>query len=414
MEFTLRRCDYILSGDRVLQGVNLVIQDGFIKSLGSEVEGDEVECRGMIVIPGLVNSHTHLGMLYLRGYLDDADLDLWLQRIWEVEREIPETLMNLSTEASIIESLMSGSTAVVDMYFNPLKAKEVAERYGIRIWAGYVFLDEVYDPFEVDKKTRSLIKEKSELFTPIVNVHSLYGAGEMSLKLAKQLNEELGLRVQIHLSETRREVYQVKSRTGKFPLEYLHSSVGLNRNWHLVHLGWVTSWEIEAIRREGATVTHCPTSNMKLATAGFFPFKEMMEAGVLVTLGTDGPASNNTLDVFREMKEAVLLQRNNYWDYSVGASHALRASTVNAYSSLGIGRGRIKEGETADLTVLRTQRLRPLNTSRVASALVFNATGADVEFTVVRGKLSFKRGKLESKIDGLYSEIEKELEKLRL
>jgi len=192
VEFTLRRCDYILSGDRVLQGVNLVIQDGFIKSLGSEVEGDEVECRGMIVIPGLVNSHTHLGMLYLRGYLDDADLDLWLQRIWEVEREIPETLMNLSTEASIIESLMSGSTAVVDMYFNPLKAKEVAERYGIRIWAGYVFLDEVYDPFEVDKKTRSLIKEKSELFTPIVNVHSLYGAGEMSLKLGRSSTRSWG------------------------------------------------------------------------------------------------------------------------------------------------------------------------------------------------------------------------------
>ncbi|MBP1357115.1 MAG: amidohydrolase family protein, partial [Sulfolobus sp.] len=149
--YTLKNCSYIVNYDNVMENSNIVIEQGKIKDIGNESEGDEIDCRSFIVLPGMVNAHTHTPMVVLRGYYDDAELDEWLNKMWEYEKNFNKNLMKLGSEISILEMLINGTTAFVDMYFNPEDIKELSEKYKIRGFAGYTFLDVLFDPFEIDK-----------------------------------------------------------------------------------------------------------------------------------------------------------------------------------------------------------------------------------------------------------------------
>ncbi|WP_338600333.1 amidohydrolase [Sulfolobus tengchongensis] len=386
-EYTLKNCKFVVNYDEVLENVNIVIQeDGYIKTIGRESEGDEIDCSNYVAIPGLVNAHTHTPMISLRGYYDDAELNEWLQKMWEYEKTFTLDAMNISSELAIIEMLSKGTTAFIDMYFNPDGVKSLAEKYGIRAYAGYTFLDDLFEPYEIDKKQRLL--KQSELFRPVVNVHSVYSASLRTLELAKQLAEEMNTWIHIHVSETRKEIYEIKKKYGKFPVELLNE-LNMAQNSQMVHLGWVASWELNYVRH----ATHCPTSNMKLATAGFFPFKELLTKGVNVTIGTDGPASNNSLDMFREMKNAVLLQRHSYWDVEIKAHHVFKASTEEGYKLIGIKGGRIEEGYVADIVLLEKDNLYPLKKDRILSNIAYNAVGEHVRKVIVNGKLVYDEEK---------------------
>ncbi|MBP1357517.1 MAG: amidohydrolase, partial [Sulfolobus sp.] len=355
---------------------------GKIKSVGKDIEGDEVDCSKYVVMPGLVNAHTHSAMISLRGYYDDAELQEWLDKMWEFEKSMGKEIMQVSSEIAVIEMLTSGTTAFVDMYFNPDQLKILSNEYKMRVQAGYTFLDNLFDPYKVDKLQRQL--KGDEYFNPIINVHSLYAVGDESLKLVKQLSNELTERVHIHISETRKEIYEIKKKTGLFPIEYLNS-IDMLKGTQLVHLGWVASWEIGLIKEKGAFVTNCPTSTMKLATAGFFPFKEILDSGITVTLGTDGPASNNTLDMFREMKNAVLLYRHSYWSTSVKAIDVLRSATYEGYKLLGIRGGRVEEEFVADLILLDANKLYPFSLDRLISHIVYTIDGNAVKGVIING-----------------------------
>ena len=405
--YTLVRCHQVVDYRGVRERVNVTIEDGTITRVGGEVEGDEVDCSDLVVMPGLVNSHTHASMLALRGYFDDGELEDWLKRMWEAEDKFTDELMYVSAELAVIEMLSSGTTAFVDMYFNPNQIKDLSEKYGIRASAGYTVLRGL-DPEEAVKKTRSL--GKSDLFTPVVNVHSIYAVGLDALTRVRDLLTG-GERIHIHVSETRAEIFSVKKRYGLFPVELLWRE-GLIPHIQAVHLGWVTSWEIELLKSSPG-VTHCPTSNMKLATGGSFPFKEMWEAGVNITLGTDGPASNNSLDMFREMRTAVLLQRHSYWNTWVKAQHVLRASTMNGYRLFKVNGGLIEPGHVADLVLLNRYDLVPALDNRTISHLVYHLTGNSVEKVIVRGRMVYRRGMFEERKRKLVEKLEEILAGLR-
>lgn len=383
--YTLRNCRYIVNPTgEIRKNENIVIQTGRIKSIGRELEGDEIDCSDYIAIPGLVNSHTHSPMTVLRGYYDDAELEDWLNKIWEFEKtKFTKELMKIGSELAILEMLGNGTTSFVDMYFNPDQVAELAEKYKIRAFAGYTFLDSLFDPYEIDKKQRRL--KKNEYFVPIINVHSIYAVSENTLKIAKQLAEELQTWIHIHVSETRKELYTIKKRNGLFPVEYLAKLGLVNQKLQMVHLGWVASWEIETIERNGSTVTYCPTSNMKLATGGSFPFKEMLKNGINITLGTDGAASNNSLDMFQEMKIGVLLQRQMYWNVETKAIDLFRSSTINGYRLLGIKGGLIKEGYVGDLVLIDSHFVYPLSQDKLFSHLVYYADGRYVSKVIING-----------------------------
>ncbi|AWR97074.1 amidohydrolase family protein [Acidianus sulfidivorans JP7] len=400
--YTLKNCRFVVDYQKIQENVNIVIDNGKIKDIGNDVEGDEVDCSNYIVTPGFVNAHTHSGMIFLRGYYDDAELMTWLDKMWESERKATKEILRLSSEIAVLEMLSSGTTAFVDMYFNPEDIKELTEKYGIIGAAGYTFLNNVFDPEEVSKNQQRL--RKTKFFYPIVNVHSLYTVDKKTLEIANELANEQNTWINIHLSETRKEIYEMKLKYGKFPIEYLNE---LNiKNYQGVHLGWIASWEIEYLKNARA-VTHCPTSNMKLATAGAFPFYEIDEKGINLTLGTDGPASNNSLDIIREMKNAVLLQRHSYWDTRIKALHVFKAATYNGYKLFGLNGGIIDKNEMSNLVLFDASELYPLKKDRILSNLVYFATSENVKKIILSNRIIDKQ-----EIKGNIKELAKKLNEL--
>ncbi|ADY00416.1 amidohydrolase [Vulcanisaeta moutnovskia 768-28] len=403
MGYLLKNCDFVLTwiNDelRILRDVDIAIDNGLIISVGKAIEGhlEEINCSNHVVIPGLVNAHTHTPMSLLRGFYDDAELMTWLNKMWIVENELTRDIVSLSSELSIIEMIMSGTTAFIDMYHYPDVVADIASRYGLRAALGPTFIDILKSPTLVENELRNFMSRygNSSLVRPIINVHSIYTVGKDTLLRIRDLSHELDLPIQIHVSETRDEVYEAKRKYGVFPVEYLNSLGLISSKSQLIHLGWVTSWELSIIAKANARVTHAPTSNMKLATAGHFPMRELMEMGVIVTLGTDGPASNNSLDMFREMKMAVLLQRHSYWDVSIKAMHAFRAATVNGYRLLGPRGGCLGNGCVADLVLLDlgSPRLQPIRDDNILSNIVYSADGSDVDIVIVNGRIIYDKSR---------------------
>ncbi|BDR91349.1 amidohydrolase [Vulcanisaeta souniana] len=401
MGYVLRNCDFVLTWIneelRILRKVDVAVENGLIVNVGNigSVGLEEINCSGHAVIPGIVNAHTHTPMSLLRGFFDDAELKLWLDRMWTVERELVPEVIALGSELSIIEMIISGTAAFIDMYHHPDVTADIALRYGLRAALGPTFIDTLRDPAQVENELRNFVSRYrgSRLVIPIINVHSAYTVSKDTLLRARDLSNELDLPIQIHASETRDEVYRVKRDYGVFPVEYLNSLGLVSSRSQLIHLGWVTNWELNIITRANARVTHAPTSNMKLATAGHFPMRELMDMGVLVTLGTDGPASNNSLDMFREMKMAVLLQRHSYWDVGIKAIHAFKAATLNGYRLLGINGGCINKGCIADLVLLdlSSPRLQPVRYDNILSNIVYSADGSDVSMSMVNGRIIYDR-----------------------
>jgi cytosine/adenosine deaminase-related metal-dependent hydrolase len=395
----LRDCRYVVTptedGDvKVLEGVSILINDdGVIRQVGDvDVNGAEVvKCDG-VAIPGLFNAHTHLAMTMFRGLVSDHELEDWLNIIWGMEKRLTSDVVLKGFELGLIESIMNGTSAVLDMYFNP-DVVDLVERYGIRVFEGPTFIDNLRDPKLTENELRNLVSRvrDSKLIKPILNLHSVYANSEDTLMRVRELKEELNLRLHTHVSETRREVYTVRGRYGLYPVEVLSKFGLLDSSAILVHLGWVTNWELELIVRAQATAVHCPSSNMKLATAGFFPIKELLK-GTNVALGTDGPGTGDSLDMFKEMRMAVLLQRNNYWDAkALTAKEALLMATVNGYRSVGLRGGLIAPGYLGDVTVLdiKDPRINPLNKLNVANNIVYSSNGGMVKYLVVNGKVVY-------------------------
>ncbi|GAB6944812.1 amidohydrolase [Vulcanisaeta sp. JCM 14467] len=403
MDYLLKNCDFVLTWindePKVLRNVDIAISDGLITGVGTITMGgfEKIDCSGHVVIPGLVNAHTHTPMSLLRGFYDDAELMTWLNKMWSVERELTRDVIALGSELSIIEMIMSGTTAFIDMYHYPDVTADVALKYGLRAALGSTFIDTLRKPSCVENELRNFVSTygKSQLVRPLINVHSIYAVSRDTLLRARDLSNELDLPIQVHVSETRDEVYESKRRYGMFPVEYLNSLGLVSSKSQLIHLGWVTNWELGIIARVNARVTHAPTSNMKLATAGHFPMRELMDMGVIVTLGTDGPASNNSLDMFREMKMAVLLQRHSYWDVSIKALHAFKAATINGYRLLGLNGGCVGSGCVADLVLLDlgSPRLQPIRGDNLLSNIVYSADGSDVDMVIVNGRIVYDKSR---------------------
>ncbi|MEM3357635.1 MAG: amidohydrolase family protein [Metallosphaera sp.] len=397
--YTLRKCSYAVDFDRVRRDVNIVIEDDKIKYVGNEVEGDELDCSEFIVIPGLVNAHTHSAMTVLRGLYDEGELREWLSVIWKEEEKLSKDLMRLGTELAITEMIMWGTTAFIDMYFNPDQVRDLSLAYGIRSMAGPVLMR--------DKSVDDVIKElkalgEHDLFKPIINVHSLYA---VDLAKIRELKESLNERpyIHMHLSETREELSEIKRKYGLFPIELIYRE-NLIKYTHGVHLGWVSSWELSYLKAS-LGVTHCPSSNMKLATGGSFPMREALINSINVTLGTDGAASNNSLSMFHEMKTAVLLQRHNYWSTEINASDVFMAATFNGYKMLGLKGGKIEPGYLADLVLIDKYQLYPWIENRILSHVVYNPPRS-VDIVIVAGKIIYKKnGKLDDKFKKLINSL---------
>jgi 5-methylthioadenosine/S-adenosylhomocysteine deaminase len=346
------------------------------------------------VLPGLINTHTHIPMTLFRGYGDDMVLGDWLaKRIWLVEAKLDKKAVEIGTELGLLEMISSGTTSYLDMYFFEEAIAKVTERVGMRGFLGFSLIDfdtPEYEAGELISQCEQFIRrwKNNPLISPIIAPHSTYTCKPETLQNALEIATRHHVPLHTHCSETRDEVYGMEKKYGVRPVEQLKKYGLLQKGTILAHCGWITKNEIFDMKNAGVSVSHCPVSNMKIATGGFAPVPELLDAHIPVGLGTDGAASNNTLDMFETMKFCALVHKNHRWDPTVlPAQTVVDLATLGGATTLGVQHtlGSLEEGKTADLIMidLKKPHLTPLHDP--ISHLVYAVRGPDVCTTIVNG-----------------------------
>lgn len=395
----------------VIEDGAVAIENGVIVAVGqkSTIKNGYKACNiiradGKIVMPGLVNTHTHAAMVLLRGYADDLPLLVWLnEHIWPAEAKVVnKENVRIATRLAIAEMIRSGTTTFNDMYFFEDEVAEVAKEAGIRVIIGEGLLDaptpNSKNPDVGLAYTEELIKKYKgdRLITVAVAPHAPYTCSGELLKKAQSLSKKYDVPLHIHLAETQYEVKSITERYKMRPVEYLDSLGLLTDKTIAAHCIQVTDEEVEllAVRKTG--VAHNPESNMKLAE-GVAPVLKMLNSKVNVGLGTDGAASNNDLNMFEEIKTAALLHKVNTWIPTVlDARTALRMATILGANALGLqGKiGSLEEGKEADIIIVDVDKPHLVPIYNVYSLLVYAADGADVSTVMVAGKVLLRENKL--------------------
>lgn len=365
------------------------IDDGVIAGIGDIGGEADIDASGMIAIPGLVNAHTHVAMTQLRGYGEGLPLQRWLEeRIWPAEATQSREDVRISAELAFCEMIRSGTTAFAEMCIHDTEPIfEAALEAGLRGIISKGALD-MGDP---SKDALSPVKPTlgygRGMIRPSVAAHSPYTCSESLLVGSKKLADSEKLIYQIHVSETRKEVFDVLERTGKYPFEYLDSIGLMDPSSIFVHGSWLTKREISIAGKNGISLAACPVSGLKLATGGIAQIKELDVAGANVCLGTDSAASNNSLDMFQTMKLASLLQKHHYWKAdAISEQKIFDFATLNGARALGTGAGSIEVGKPADIVLLeKGPNLCPGND--LMADLVYSAGPQNVRDVIIGGRI---------------------------
>ncbi len=359
-----------------------------------------------LLMPGLVNAHTHLAMVLFRGYADDLPLDRWLEEaIWPAERELTAEEVYWGSLLGLAELIRSGTTAIADMYFFMDEVARAVEQSGLRALLAYGMIAPDPDPRERLERELERGLELAERWhgkadgriRVALGPHAPYTCTDELWQRAVELARERELMIHTHLAETAREVEDFRARRGLTPVEHLErlgvfeAGVGVLAA-HGVHLS--ESDICILAKYNNVAIVHNPTSNMKLGS-GIAPVKELLEAGVELALGTDGAASNNNLDLLEEVRLAALLQKVRGDPTALPAAEALWLGTLGGARALGLEEvGIIREGMKADLIVLDLDQPHLIPEYDLVSNLVYAASSRDVETVIVDGQVVMEDRKI--------------------
>ena len=355
-----------------------------------------MDASDMIVMPGLINTHTHVAMALLRGISDDVPLMEWLeQHIWPIEAKMGYQEVYDGARLGILEMLMGGTTTFVDMYPYEEAVAEAAESAGIRALVSPCPMDFRMDHFENDWKQVQKRFSSSRLVNMWMGPHAIYTLSGKNLQRSISLSKELGIGSHVHLAETQTEQYNCMTQHGMSPTEYLEKEGLFSTKTLAAHCVVMSDHDIEILAKNGVSVAHNPQSNMKLAS-GIAPVKKMLEAGVNVSIGTDGASSNNDLDMWEEMRTASLLQKVNTLDpCAIPAYTALQMATVNGAKAIGREGelGVIAPGALADILLVDIQKPHLYPHTNLISELVYSTHASDVDTVIVNGRIVVKNRK---------------------
>ena len=392
---------------RVYENCSLAIDNGTIKAILPSLEArnrfdarEEHQLHNQLLIPGLVNTHNHAAMSLLRGFADDRPLMTWLEKhIWPTEKQWvgPEFVAD-GTRLAMAEMLRSGTTTFSDQYFFPEATAAAAREAGMRAQIAFPIIDfpnnwsrNGPDAIEKGLALRDDYRSHSRIglaFAP----HAPYTVGDETLRKIAIYADELGMAVQMHLHETAAEVEKAIAETGIRPTQRLHDLGLLSPQMLCVHMTAVDDSDIALLQKTGTHIAHCPRSNLKLAS-GFTPIARLLEAGINVSIGTDGAASNNGLDMLTETNTAALLAKavSGQAD-AVPAHQALAMATINGARALGIDdvTGSLEVGKAADLCAIDLSELEQQPLHDPLSQLIYTANGHNVRNVWVAGKLLLK------------------------
>jgi len=413
--------DYIIKADYLLtMEDNLpVIQNGAVAVTGSSIidvgtfvdiskkytSEKVLDGKNKVVFPGLINTHTHAAMVYLRGLADDLPLQEWLEKhIWPVEGKwMTSEFVNDAVELACLEMLKAGITTYADMYFYQDTAARKLEKIGMRAVLGAGIIDFPFTGYAKSAddyfiNAENLIKnwKDSELVSPCVAPHAIYTCGADNYKRANELSEKYNVPIHTHLAETQFEVSEAQKHYGKTPVEYLESIGLLSERLFVAHCIWVSDKEIELLAKRKVGISHCIESNMKLAS-GFAPVPKLLKAGVKVGFGTDGAASNNDLSILGEMSTAAKVHKAISGDPTVVDSKTtLLMATRYGADILGLGEkvGSIKHSKKADIVIANLNQPHLIPLYDIYSHITYCLRPSDIETVMVNGRIIVDNGRL--------------------
>lgn len=405
---------------RVLEDSAVIVQKGIVVDVlpAAQVSSkyapvQEVVLNDHVLIPGLINLHTHAGMTLMRGLADDLPLMQWLNdHIWPAEKNVvSERFVHDSTLLGCAEMLSGGITCFNEMYFYPQSAAEAISQAGIRANLGLVVLEfptsyahDAEDYLQKGLSARDNWRGNA-LVTSSLAPHAPYTVSNETFEKVITFAEQLGIGIHTHIHETVDEIEQSRAKYGVRPLERLAALGVLGPNLVAAHCVHLEPEEVEMLAALGCHVAHCPASNLKLAS-GIAPVAKLLNKGVNVGIGTDGAASNNRLDMFAEMRLAALLAKGASGNSTVlPATQALEMATINAARALCLDEkiGSIETGKMADITAVKISALEALPCFDPVSHLVYVAGREHVSHVWVAGELRYQ--KLAGQ-NGVYADIE--------
>lgn len=382
----------------VIEHANIVIERNRITYLGTErPEGSfdrEIDGRGKVAMPGLINAHTHTAMTVLRSYADDMNLQDWLfQKIFPYEDTLTEDVVYRASINGIMEMLASGTTCFHDMYFFQEETAKAAKLLGMRGVLNEGITDSVLDKkLEKTERLFKAIENSGGRLRVGVSPHAVYTCSPDTLRRCAAFAKEHGLQIHTHLSETKKENIDCEKEYGMSPTALMEECGLMERPLVAAHGVWLSEKDLEILKKHGAAVVHNPVSNLKLAS-GVADVPAMRKWGITVALGTDGASSNNNLDLFEEIKLTGILHKGIHYDPTLlPAWEVLKMATVGGARALGFSDlGMLKTGYLADVILLdfHAPHFDP-NHNTVAN-LVYAVRGSDVVCTIVDGKIVYTK-----------------------
>lgn len=392
------------AGRRVIEDGAIAVKDGNIVKVGTraEVAGSTrarqtVNAAGKVIIPGLINTHTHVPMVLFRGISDDLDLNDWLTKyIFPAEgKNVDEAFVRAGTRLGLAEMIRGGTTTYCDMYYFEDAIADETKKAGMRGVLGETIID-----FPVaDNKTHAEAMAYTERFIkkwkndPLIIAaaapHAPYTVSTEHLNAIRKMADSLEAPVVIHVAETKKERDDIKAQKGDTPVDYLNKIGFLTENTIAAHTVWITDGEVDILKRLGVGAAHCPQSNMKLAS-GVSPVPQMLAKDVAVGLGTDGAASNNDLNMWEEMDSAAKLHKLISNDpKTLPAEQAFEMATIRGARALDIDKitGSIETGKRADIAIVDFDSLHQTPFFNVYSHLVYATKASDVRTVIINGRV---------------------------
>ena len=357
-------------------------------------EGAEVvDCTGKAAVPGFVNMHTHAAMSMMRGIGEDIAFHQWLDRIWKIESAIDEEYVYHATKVACLEMIKTGTTTFNDHYWHMPMAHKAAMELGLRPVLAYVICDR-NDPEESERQKIQCLQMYEEalkwndqsLFA--IAIHAIYSVREEMMLWAVRFARERGLKIHIHVSETRKEVEDCMAQHGGLsPVEYLDSLGALGPDVIAAHTLWLSDNDVRILGERGVTCVHNVNSNLKLASGYRFMYNELRDAGANICLGTDGCASSNNLDMLETMKTSAMIQKAWRDDPSAMPINEIMAmSSANAGKALGLNIGKIEAGALADILIVDTENYNFLSPGTFEANLVYSAHSDCIDSMICNGK----------------------------
>ena len=386
------KSDILIKGDRIHE-----ICTAGQSSVVADADVEIVECEGKAAFPGLINMHTHAGMSMMRGIGEDITFHEWIDRIWEIEKDIDEDYVYHATKVACLEMIKTGTTTFNDQYWHVEAAYRAALEMGIRPAISYVILDR-NDPEESERqkiqcrKVYEASQAWSDMALFMISIHAIYSVREEMILWAAAFAREHGLKIHVHVSETKKEVEDcMAAHGGMSPVEYLDSLGVLGPDVIAAHTLWLSDNDVRILGERGVTCVHNVNSNLKLSSGYRFLYNELRDAGANVCLGTDGCASSNNLDMLEAMKTSAMVQKAWREDPSAMPLNELAAMAgVNAGNALGLDLGRIVPGALADILIVDVQGYQFLSPGSFEANLVYSAHSDVIDSVICNGRFVMK------------------------